>query len=93
MKRKFNVINYIVTFAVTILFVVLVVFFCTDKYSLGLGKVIGFYAIGLVFSGFICALFHELGHVIFGKFSGFVLHSFSVWFALQSVRSCCFVFT
>ncbi len=80
MKRKFNVINYIVTFAITLVFVFVAVFFCNAKYALEVRSVIGYYIIGLVVSGFVCTLFHELGHLIFGKANGFVLASLTVWF-------------
>ena len=80
MSKKFVVINYIVTFLVTIGAVLFVVTYCNEKYALPVKSVIGFYAIGLVLSAFVCALFHELGHLVFGKAKGFILSSFSVWF-------------
>ncbi len=80
MNRKFVILNYVITFLVTIGAVVFVVLFFNDKYSLSFWNVVGFYTLGLLFSGFICAFLHELGHLVFGKANGFVLSSFSVWF-------------
>ncbi len=80
MKRKFNVINYIVTFVFTVAFVVLAVLVFQEKYALEIKSGILYFIIGMVLSGFFCALIHELGHLLFGKANGFVLSSFTVWF-------------
>ena len=80
MNRKFVILNYIITFLVTVGAIVFVVLFFNNKYALSFGKVVGFYTLGLLFSGFICSLLHEFGHLVFGKANGFILSSFSVWF-------------
>ena len=37
-------------------------------------------AVGAIVAGFIHALFHELGHLLFGKINGFAFSALSVWF-------------
>ena len=80
MKRKFNVINYIVTFIITVCMVVLVVLIFDKKYDEKVTASIGYYVIGIFASGLICSLIHELGHLVFGKANGFTLTAFTVWF-------------
>ncbi len=80
MSRKFNIINYLVTFVVTIGLVVLISYFFDQKYAMEIKSTILYYVIGFVASGFICALFHELGHLVFGKANGFNFQSLTVWF-------------
>ena len=87
MNRKFVILNYVITFLVTIGAVVFVVLFFNNKYSLSFWNVVGFYTLGLLVSSFICALLHEFGHLVFGKVKGFILSSFSVWF-LRWDNSC-----
>lgn len=80
MKRKFKILNYIVTYGAVIALVFLTVSFCSNKHGLVLKDMILPCLLGLVVAGFVCTLFHELGHLIFGKINGFYLLSIVVWF-------------
>lgn len=80
MKRKFKIINYLVTFLTTVALACFTIFCCGQRYSVSLKDIILPYVLGLLIAGFLCALFHELGHLVFGKANGFALMSFSVWF-------------
>lgn len=80
MSRKFKITNYAVTFVTTIACTLFAVFFCSNKYALQIKDVVLYYLIGIVVSSLLCALLHELGHLIFGKIAGFRLISFAFWF-------------
>lgn len=80
MNKRLNIINNIIYMVVTLLLFFVVLIVCNTKYSVVIADSIGFYAIGLVVSGFILTLSHELGHLICGKIKGFAFVSISVWF-------------
>ena len=80
MKRKFRIVNYLVTFLTTMALAIFTILYCGEKYSVVLKDIILPYILGLIIAGFFCALFHELGHLVFGKANGFELISLTVWF-------------
>ncbi len=81
MRRSVNLINNVVTFAVTIALVVVAVILCNRQfYSPNMMLAIGLYVVGALVAGFVNTVIHELGHVVFGKMNGFALLSCTIWF-------------
>ena len=79
MSRKFKVLNYLLTFLITGSLMFFTVYYSGKIHEVTIKDVIIPYIIGLVVAGLVCALAHEIGHVIFGKLNGFVLISFAIW--------------
>ncbi len=80
MNKKINIINNVITFAVTLGAMFLAVYFINDSYNVNLGKVILFFLIGAVVSGLINTFCHEFGHLIAGKKNGYKFSALTVWF-------------
>ena len=80
MKRRTNIINNIIFLAITLALFFTAVFYCSEKYKGAIADYIIYFIIGVILSGFLCTLFHELGHVIFGKCNNFAFLSMSAWF-------------
>ena len=80
MSRRVNFINNILVMAFTLAGIFAVVLIANDKFSATLGTVLLYFVISAVIAGFICTLFHEVGHLIAGKINGFALISMTVWF-------------
>ena len=82
MSRKLNVFNNILAFLLMFASLFFVTTFCNKNY---LGQADPFLIIAMfigfaVVCGFVCTLFHELGHLLFGKLNKFAFLSFNVWF-------------
>ena len=80
MKKSTNIINYILTITITFLLFFLTLLNCGKQYG---GQVLDWalrFVVGGVIAGFLCALFHELGHFIAGRKNGFKFSSMVVWF-------------
>ena len=80
MSRKVNLINNVLSMALTLAGMFAVVLVANGNYSENLGTVLAFFAVGAIIAGFICTLFHETGHLISGKRNGFAFISMTVWF-------------
>lgn len=81
MKRRTNIVNNVLSMAITLAAVFIVVQICNARYtSVGFFTVIATLILGAVISGFICTLSHEAGHLIAGKKNGFAFTAISVWF-------------
>lgn len=80
MSRKANIINYIITIALTML----ALFFALSKSGEFYGSEMFVsmlrFAVGAIVAGLINAFMHELGHLISGKKNGFVFSSMVIWF-------------
>lgn len=80
MSRKTNIINYIITMAITLGSLFLVVYFCNSRYSLSTFDALWRFAVFAIVVGLINTFVHELGHLFCGKKNGYVFSSMSVWF-------------
>lgn len=82
MSKRLNTISNILSFVLTLAMLFVVTLVCNSRYY---GQADPFFVI-LLFLGFsivcglVCTLFHELGHLIFGKINNFAFLSFTVWF-------------
>ena len=79
-SRVLGISTLILAFLVSSVLACLTVFYCNNKYELALKDFILPYFAGIIVSCLVCALFHELGHILFGKIKGFALTSFAIWF-------------
>lgn len=86
MNRKTNILNNILSLLITVGLIFLVVYFANKRFTDGAFVLILWLFASAVISGFIVTLFHELGHLVFGKLNGFTLISFTVWFLKWSKR-------
>ena len=80
MSRRVNFINNILVMLFTIVGVFAVVFVANGTFNASMGTVLVYFAVSAVIAGFICTLFHEVGHLIAGKMNGFAFVSMTVWF-------------
>ncbi len=80
MSRRINIINEILTIALTIGALIAVVLVSNGTFKVNMGTVIAFFAIGAIIAGLVCTTLHETGHLIAGKFSGFAFVSMTIWF-------------
>lgn len=80
MTRKIKIINFIASMLVVVGSVFAISALSKNLGYIGTGKLILYYIIGIVISAFVCALFHELGHLLGAKISKFKIVSFCVWF-------------
>ncbi len=80
MNRKTNVLNFVITMALTLLALFWVIHVSNKNYQVEMVDALLKIFLGAVVAGFFHAFFHELGHLIFGKKSGFVFSSMTVWF-------------
>ncbi len=80
MTRKIKIINFVVSLLVALVSVYVVSVVSAERFTGNTGKLILFYVLGVIISSFICALIHELGHLLGAKISRFKVVSFSVWF-------------
>ena len=80
MSRKTNVINYIITMAVTLSTLFVVVFLCNSRYNETLIDAMLKFLVGAILAGLVHTFVHELGHLILGKKNGFVFSAMTVWF-------------
>ena len=85
MSRRVNFINNILVMLFTIAGVFAVVFVANGTFNANMGTVLLYFAISAVIAGFVCTLFHEIGHLIAGKTNGFAFISMTVWFFKWSV--------
>ena len=72
MSRRTNVINYIITMAVTLSALFAVVFICNSRYNEILIDAMFKFLVGALIAGLVHTFAHELGHLISGKKNGFV---------------------
>lgn len=79
MKRRTHIINNGLLFVLTIAGFVAVMLAANTK-TASVGLVLVYFLTGSIIAGFVCTLFHELGHLIAGKVNGFALISLTVWF-------------
>ena len=80
MTKRTNIINYIITMLITFLFFFFTLLKCSEQYG---GQVVDWvlrFIVGAIIAGFLCALVHEIGHLVAGKKNGFVFSSMAVWF-------------
>ena len=81
MSRRANVINTILTMAITFATLFLVVFMCDKRYdTTKFMYFVLWILIGALVAGLVNAFTHELGHLISGKRNGFKLSCLCVWF-------------
>ena len=80
MTRKANIINYLLTMALTLISLFVIIFLCNERYNENLANVIIKFVVGAIVAGFIHTLFHELGHIVAGKKNGFVFSAVTIWF-------------
>ena len=80
MKRKINIINYLVTIGATFLIFFLTMLRCSEQYGGQIFDWILRFVVGGIVAGLICTIVHETGHFFAGKKSGFVFSSMVIWF-------------
>ena len=80
MKRKINIINYLITIIITFLVFFFTLLKCSEQYGGQIFDWVLRFVVGAIVSGFICALVHEIGHYIAGRKNGFIFSSMAVWF-------------
>ncbi len=80
MKRRTNIINNVLSMALTFGALIAVVLICNNNYIGSMFEIIGFIILGAIISGFIVATTHELGHLIAGRHNGFNLYCIVIWF-------------
>ncbi len=80
MKKRNNVINYLFTICITFILFFSTLLKSSEEYGGEISSWILKFFVGVVVAGFLCALFHEVGHLIAGKKNGFVFSSIAVWF-------------
>lgn len=81
MNRKANIINAVLSTALSIAALIAMISVCNAAYSeASLGEVLSFVIVGAIVSGFIITLLHELFHVFAAKRNRFFVASVTVWF-------------
>ncbi len=80
MSRKTNIINYIINMGATMGALLAVVLLCSDRYSETMVNALIKLLVGAILAGLINTFVHEFGHVIAGKYNGFVFSSVTIWF-------------
>lgn len=81
MNRRANIINAVVSTALSVGALLAVVLVCNEGYkSATMGEVLSLVIAGAIVAGFITTLLHELCHVMTAKRNGFAVVSFTVWF-------------
>ncbi|MBR2448597.1 MAG: M50 family metallopeptidase [Clostridia bacterium] len=80
MSRRTNIINYIISMAVTLIALFAVVYVCDQRYSEELVDVLPKFLVGAIVAGLINTFAHELAHLIVGKKNGFAFSVITVWF-------------
>lgn len=80
MNRKTNIINYIITIAITFVVFFFTLLKCSEQYGGQIFQSVLRFVVGAIVAGFVCAIAHEFGHYISGKKNGFVFSSMAVWF-------------
>lgn len=81
MNRRTNIINMVLSTALTLVALVAVVLVCNSAYShASMGEVLSLLIVGAIVSGFVITLLHELSHVLSGKKNRFAFISMTVWF-------------
>lgn len=80
MTRRTNIINNVISMAITLGCLFIMVFICNQRYYADMWDVLGKFAIGAIIAGLINTFAHELGHVIAGKKNGYEFSAMSVWF-------------
>ena len=79
MSRKVNIINNVITYAVTLGMFILVTA-VGERYGDNFWALFFLLLGGALIAGLITTLFHELGHVAGGKANGFAFVSMSIFF-------------
>ena len=80
MNRRTDFINNVLTILFTVGALIAVVAVGNARYSMNMGLTLVYFIVSAVVCGFICTLFHEIGHLIAGKRNGFAFLSVTVWF-------------
>ena len=80
MSKKWNVINNVITLAVTIGLIMLSATLNKRPYNGDMAVYLLLFALGALAFGVINTFAHELGHLITGKIKGFAFVSMTVWF-------------
>lgn len=80
MSRKTNLINNILSFALTFLSLFAIVYVCNYRYVVELFGVLLWFVLGAIIAGVLNTFVHELAHLLVGKKNGFAFSSLSVWF-------------
>ena len=80
MSRKANLINFIVSMAITMGALLAVVAICNNRYSEDMVMAVVKIAVGAIIAGFINTIAHELGHYFVGKKNGFAFSAITIWF-------------
>lgn len=81
MSRRTNLINGIITMAVTVAAIFAVVLVCNSAFTNAtMGEVLALLAAGAIIAGLAVTFLHELSHLIAGKRNAFAFISMTVWF-------------
>ncbi|MBE7087291.1 MAG: hypothetical protein E7369_03220 [Clostridiales bacterium] len=81
MSRRTNVINNILTMAITVALIFLSAYLCNKFYYVDkIFSILHWFIIGALLFGLINAFVHEFGHIIAGKKNSFKFISMTVWF-------------
>ena len=79
MSRKCNIINNIIVTVATLVALVIAFILTQDYYAITLMNAIIWVLIGTIISGFINAVFHEIGHLLSGLKNGFAFSQITIW--------------
>jgi len=80
MSRKTNVINYIITMAVTLITLFVVIYISNLNYKQNTIDAMLMLLCGAIITGLINTFAHEFGHYFAGKRNGFAFSEMVVWF-------------
>ena len=80
MSRRANVINFIVSMAVTLGGLLAIVMICNQRYMEDMVDALVKFAVGAIIAGLLNTVAHELGHYFAGRKNGFVFSAMTVWF-------------
>ena len=80
MSRKANIINFVVSMAVTMGALLALIAICNERYSEEMVMAVIKITVGAIVAGFVNTLAHELGHYFVGKKNGFDFSSITIWF-------------
>lgn len=86
MSRRVNFINNVLVMLFTVAGILAVVLVANGNFNASMGTILFYFAVSAVIAGFICTLFHEVGHLIAGKINGFAFLSMTIWFFKWSVE-------